>query len=197
MTAASVLSLCMSLIARSPPDSSRSPHKLSPPPTPPPPSRRPPTPQRLPRPRARSLSSSRSSPVRHRRPRRTPPRVCTYAQADEHPRTQKCRCWYVAQPAARPSLPLRSAAASEQQSTSAPGLPPTSPPVRGCSIDTLTPGRRALRKSARDCTVADRGGQRPLRRSGCWSGPRPPTDYEPSPLVCDLGLVLLAHPASH
>jgi hypothetical protein len=107
MTAASVLSLCMSLIARSPPDSSRSPHKLSPPPTPPPPSRRPPTSQRLPRPRARSLSSSRSSPVRHRRPRRTPPRVCTYAQAGEHPRTQKCRCWYVAIPAllTRRSLP--------------------------------------------------------------------------------------------
>jgi hypothetical protein len=40
MTAASVLSLCMFLIARSPPDSSRSPHKLSPPLTPPHPGRR-------------------------------------------------------------------------------------------------------------------------------------------------------------
>jgi hypothetical protein len=40
MTAASVLSLCISLIARSPPDSSRSPHNLSPPPTPPHPGRR-------------------------------------------------------------------------------------------------------------------------------------------------------------
>jgi hypothetical protein len=33
------------------------------------------------------------------------------------------------------------------------------PRLRGCSTDSLTPGRRALRKSARDCTVADRGDQ--------------------------------------
>ena len=90
MTAASVLSLCMSLIARSPPDSSRSPHKLSPH------RQHRLTPaaghQHRSACRDRELGRFRPHdhhPVRHRRPPRTPPRVCTYAQAGEHPRTQE------------------------------------------------------------------------------------------------------------
>jgi hypothetical protein len=56
-------------------------------------------------------------PVRHRRPPRTPPRVCTHAQAGQHPRTQKCRCWYVARAATGECLLLESAAGPEQKLT--------------------------------------------------------------------------------
>jgi hypothetical protein len=80
-------------------------------------------------------------------------------------------CCFVAQAATWPSLPLRSATASEQQSTSAPGRRLTWPPVRKTSSDAVGSSaagtaqeqqrRRnrwnSIKPAARSCELARRG----------------------------------------